>query len=256
MFATCSSDGSVRLWCIECAEDIVDKPTDMERNQGNVYDKSLSGVLYQDKRGEPDTKSNAANQIDSIDSCKGFRSISVSYDGHYLAAGDRSGNLHIYDLNSLQIANFKEAHDAEILTLSFGSVAVVAADNQLEEVTLLASGGRDRLVHIYNASRDFEVIETLDDHSASVTALKFACDGSKLLSSSADKSVVFRSIEWDCQDIKSTRYHQEIASRGTVYDLDIDTSKKLAVTVGQDKKINFLSLSSGKSVKSFKPEGE
>lgn len=47
---------------------------------------------------------------------------------------------------------WQEAHDAEILTLSFGTVAV-AADNQVVEVVLLASGGRDRLVHIYNASR-------------------------------------------------------------------------------------------------------
>jgi hypothetical protein len=35
--------------------------------------------------------------------------------------------------------------------------------------------------------RNFEVIETRDDHSASVTAARFACNGSKLLSSSADK---------------------------------------------------------------------
>lgn len=47
----------------------------------------------------------------------------------------------------------QEAHDAEILTLSFGTAAVMAADNQLMEVVLLASGGRDRLVHLYNASR-------------------------------------------------------------------------------------------------------
>ncbi|MCO5612306.1 hypothetical protein L7F22_066571 [Adiantum nelumboides] len=255
-FATCSSDGSIRLWCIEFVEDGVSSSSKVNGNIMNVYDKSLSGVLYQDKQGEPDMKSTAVNQADSMDSSRGFRSLSASYDGHFLAAGDRRGNLHIYDLNSLQLFNFKEAHDAEILTLSFGRVAVEAADNKREEVVLLASGGRDRLVHIYNASRDFEVIETLDDHSASVTALKFSRDGSRLLSASADKSVVFRKIEHDCMDIKSSRYHQEIASRGTVYDLDIDISKKLAVAVGQDKKLNFLSLSSGKSVKSFKPEGD
>jgi WD40 repeat protein len=33
------------------------------------------------------------------------------------------------------------------------------------------------------------VIETLDDHSASITTVKFACNGSKLLSCSADKYV-------------------------------------------------------------------
>lgn len=63
--------------------------------------------VHTDKRDEPEAKSVAANQIDSADSSRGFRSISVSNDGHYLAAGDRGGNLHIYDLNSLQMAYFK-----------------------------------------------------------------------------------------------------------------------------------------------------
>lgn len=35
--------------------------------------------------------------------------------------------------------------------------------------------------------RGYDVVETLDDHSASVTTVKFACSGSKLLSCSADK---------------------------------------------------------------------
>lgn len=151
---------------------------------------------------------------------------------------------------------WQEAHDAEILTLSFGSVAVIVADNHVKEMLLLVSGGRDRLVHIYDASRNFDVIETLDDHSASITAAKFACNGSKLLSCSADKSVVFRNIEATSAGVKSTRYHQEMACRGTVYDMDVDPSNKLAVTVGQDKKLNLLNLASGKSVRCFKPEGE
>ena len=47
----------------------------------------------------------------------------------------------------------QEAHDAEILTLSFGTVDVVTGDNRNMNVLLLASGGRDRLVHIYDARR-------------------------------------------------------------------------------------------------------
>lgn len=38
--------------------------------------------------------------------------------------------------------------------------------------------------------RGYDVVETLEDHSASVTTVKFACNGSKLLSCSADKYVV------------------------------------------------------------------
>lgn len=52
-----------------------------------------------------------------------------------------------------------------------------------------------QLMHVcvYNR-RDYDVIETLDDHSASITAVKFACNGSKLLSCSADKYVMTLSL--------------------------------------------------------------
>jgi len=42
-----------------------------------------------------------------VDSSHGFRTICTSPDGHHLAAGDRKGNLRIYDLNTLQLINFK-----------------------------------------------------------------------------------------------------------------------------------------------------
>jgi WD40 repeat protein len=109
---------------------------------------------------------------------------------------------------------------------------------------LLASGGRDRLIHIYDVNRDYDVIETLDDHSASITTVKFACNGSKLLSCSADKSVVFRNVTAMGAGCKSIRYHQETVPRGTIYDLDTDPSDKLAITVSQVKKRFCFVLSS------------
>lgn len=108
------------------------------------------------------------------------------------------------------------------------------------------------MIHVYDVDRGFDVIATLDDHSSSITTVKFACNGSKLLSCSADKSVVFRNIATTDSGCKSTRYHQEIASRGTVFDMDIDPANKLAVTVGQDKKIKVLNVTTGKPVRSFK----
>lgn len=39
--------------------------------------------------------------------------------GTQLAAGDQKGNLRVYDLSSMALLTFKEAHDAEILTLDY-----------------------------------------------------------------------------------------------------------------------------------------
>ncbi len=49
----------------------------------------------------------------------GIRCIRISSDGETVASGDRQGNLRIHDLHSLSCVQFKEAHDAEILSLDY-----------------------------------------------------------------------------------------------------------------------------------------
>lgn len=39
--------------------------------------------------------------------------------------------------------------------------------------SLLASASRDRLIHVFNVNRDYSFINTLDDHSSSITAVRF-----------------------------------------------------------------------------------
>lgn len=40
-------------------------------------------------------------------------------------------------------------------------------------MTLLASGSRDRLIHIFNVEKNFSLEQTLNDHSGSITAVRF-----------------------------------------------------------------------------------
>ncbi len=39
--------------------------------------------------------------------------------------------------------------------------------------SFLASASRDRLIHVFDASRDYSFLHTLDDHSSSITAVRF-----------------------------------------------------------------------------------
>ncbi|GLJ41959.1 hypothetical protein SUGI_0868700 [Cryptomeria japonica] len=252
-FVTCSADSTIRLWDLALASD--SEAAVLYSKPANAFCKDLLGVIYSDVRREISQKQIESEEL--VDLAQGFRSLAVSADGHYLAAGDRSGNLFVYNLSTFDLLSFQEAHDAEILSLTFSNASEKKTVGKgCKDHCFLASGGRDRLIHIYDVNRNFDVIETLDDHSASITAVKFACNGSKLLSCSADKSVVFRNIVTTESGCKSTRYHQEVASHGTVYDMEIEPENNYVLTVGQDKKIKVISLTTGKPVRTFKQDGD
>lgn len=50
---------------------------------------------------------------------------------------------------------------------------------------------------------------------------------------------MFRNVEVTSNGYKASRYHQEIAMRGTLFDMDVDASDKLVVTVGQVDFVSF-----------------
>lgn len=39
---------------------------------------------------------------------------------------------------------------------------------------LLATAGRDRLIHVLDVEEDYSLLQTLDEHSSSITAVRFA----------------------------------------------------------------------------------
>lgn len=46
-------------------------------------------------------------------------------------------------------------------------------DCAVSGMKLLASASRDRLIHIFNPEKNYSLEQTLNDHSASITAVKF-----------------------------------------------------------------------------------
>ncbi|XVF76771.1 hypothetical protein PTKIN_Ptkin13bG0293700 [Pterospermum kingtungense] len=243
-FATCSADGTIRLW------DLVQQPD----VSGDTVDKNS---LITEPVGAMHIVSAGSFEITNADATfgnQGFRSMAVSSDGIYMAVGDCEGNLHIYDLHNSDYTCIKDSHDAEILSLSFSlsSPNYVDSGGDVDNHYLLASGGRDRIIHLYDVKRNFELIESIDEHSAAVTSVKLACNGSKILSCSADRSLVFRDVSLTDGRCKISRRHHQMASNGTVYDMSVDPEVEVAVTVGQDKKINTFDIVSGKLIRSFK----
>ncbi|KAL9650432.1 hypothetical protein ABK040_004656 [Willaertia magna] len=237
-FATCSSDNTIRLWNVESSSSLhpVEK---IERGESfiskNIFCKDLLSVheyKISDENGE-----------------QGVRSIRFSSNGSYIACGDRQGVLSIIDPITLQQQFSVIAHDAEILSIDFS----ISPENQTD--ILIATCSRDRLIHVFQYDdANTKLVASLDDHTSSVTAIKFAIDSNNcryLVSCSADKSVVFRKIEQDDNGYTFKRYQNTQASFGTIFDMDINSANEI-VTVGQDKRINIWELDKCKAKQSIR----
>lgn len=54
-----------------------------------------------------DKAAGGGSEDEFVDNSQGFRSICASPDGLHLAAGDRSGNLRIFDLETMKLISFQ-----------------------------------------------------------------------------------------------------------------------------------------------------
>ncbi|TPX69656.1 hypothetical protein SpCBS45565_g02306 [Spizellomyces sp. 'palustris'] len=251
-FVTYSSDGTVRFWNLDgtsSAHGI--SPTGSDTSNGltvsdyfrqNDYSRELLRILYVDRAGILKLKA----QTDGVPSAAektGVRALRVTADGQFLASGDRLGNVRVHELVNFQQLKFLEAHEAEVLSIDF-------SDDPHAESFLMATASRDRLIHVFDGARDFELVQTLDDHTSSITSVRFCDNGRRLMSCGADRSLIFRVADHG-NGFQS--YHKAL-SRSTIYDLDIDATSKYLATVSQDRRINVYSVNTGKSVRSYRPE--
>ncbi|KAK7294641.1 hypothetical protein RJT34_17531 [Clitoria ternatea] len=238
-FATCSSDGTIRLWDIALQSDL---SKDAEELKTELLGSSClvsAGTFERDA---------VMGDLTSQE----FRSLAVSSDGKYLAAGDCKGNLHIYNLQTLDYTCFQGAHAAEILTLSFTLCTQDISEKMEKGNYFLASGGRDCMIHLYDVERNFELIDSIDDHSAAVTSIKISSNGCRILSCSADSFLVLRDVVVADNGYKLLQQHRQRAlQHGTVYDMAVDLTCETVVTVGQDKKIKAFDVAARKLITSF-----
>ncbi|NXL92659.1 MABP1 protein, partial [Alectura lathami] len=245
-FITCSSDNTIRLWNTESSNI---HGTALHRN---ILSNDLMKIIYVDDNTQVllDTDYNSGGSADkadtqAMDTKVGIRTVCVSPSGEHLASGDRIGTLRIYELQSLQEMLKVEAHDSEILCLEYSK-----PDTGLK---LLASASRDRLIHVLDAGKDYSLQQTLDEHSSSITAVKFAANDGKvrMISCGADKSIYFRTAQKTGEGVQFTRTHH-IVRKTTLYDMDVDPSWKYAAIGCQDRNIRVFNISSGKQKKLYK----
>ncbi|XP_060227525.1 mitogen-activated protein kinase-binding protein 1 isoform X3 [Meriones unguiculatus] len=242
-FITCSSDNTIRLWNTESSG--VHGST-LHRN---ILSNDLIKIIYVDGNTQAllDTELPGGDKADGslMDPRVGIRSVCISPNGQHLASGDRMGTLRVHELQSLNEMLKVEAHDSEILCLEYSK-----PDTGLK---LLASASRDRLIHVLDAGREYSLQQTLDEHSSSITAVKFAAsDGQvRMISCGADKSIYFRTAQKSGEGVQFTRTHH-VVRKTTLYDMDVEPSWKYTAIGCQDRNIRIFNISSGKQKKLYK----
>ncbi|XP_045770554.1 mitogen-activated protein kinase-binding protein 1 isoform X6 [Maniola jurtina] len=233
-FLSCSSDDTVRLWAL--------KP-----NETNIYSNELTKVLYIDPEMKflKDVDLTATSDKDkskTYDDKTGVRCVRVSPCGRHIAAGDRAGNVWIYD-SSGTLLHTLEAHDAEVLCLEYAA-----------SPRLLASASRDRLVHVFLVERGYQILQTLDEHSSSITAVRFLSSGSglQMVSCGADKTILFRQLRTTQDGSYQFARGQNVSGRTTLYDMEVDAGGRHILTACQDRNVRVYSAAHGRHTKTFR----
>uniref|UniRef100_A0AAY4BTU6 Mitogen-activated protein kinase binding protein 1 n=1 Tax=Denticeps clupeoides TaxID=299321 RepID=A0AAY4BTU6_9TELE len=242
-FLSCSSDNTIRLWNTD---------THSTTFTRNVISNDLQKIIYIDSSTNTlmDPECAASGNTEKSDSQtsdnrSGIRTLCVSPNGHHLASGDRNGTLRIHDLEDMEEIMNVQAHDSEILCLEYSK-----PETGFE---LLATSSRDRLIHVLDAEQEYGLLQTLDEHSSSITAVRFAANEGKvrMISCGADKSIYFRTAQKVNAVGLFTRTHH-IVKKTTLYDMDIDPMCKYAAIGCQDRSIGIFNISNGKQKKLYK----
>ncbi|KAF9925420.1 mitogen-activated protein kinase binding protein 1 [Linnemannia zychae] len=256
-FITFSADGSILFWNLN--DNVSTLPPSYDPNRPSSIDtnttsqvKEIIRALYVDENCKswiqsPETQDGTDPGFNIVPLECGVRTVKISPDGKLLASGDKGGNLRIHSLSTLKQLTYQEAHDTEILAIDFTDSEVQGSP------VLVATAGRDRLLHVFDVLNDYALVQTLDDHSSSITCIKFAADGSRMMSCGADKSIIFRSCQKN-NDVMSFQPYHQAPGRATFYDMALHSPSQTISVVSGDRRFGIYALESGKPIHTFKAE--
>ena len=170
--------------------------------------------------------------------------VRSSESNKYFVSGDKLGVLRLID---------RSGENASVLRAHKGDILDIALARRDDDDTLIVSCGRDRTLQLFRESRDdLTIQQTLDDHAASVCNVMFTNNGTTMLSSSSDRTIIVRSlVKGEAQEVAfiPTRVITLKASP-MAFSILPGTNVLLVSTI--DRQIHKYDLSTGRLLQSFK----
>lgn len=124
-----------------------------------------------------------------------LRTVRTTADGAFLVAGDRFGVLRFINCKTKTCTLEFKAHASEVTSIAIYEDAQMA---------FVACASRDRTVQVFKrVGETWDLLQTLDEHVGSVNGITFSRNGTRLVSSSSDRTLVVREL-LSCEDDSGT----------------------------------------------------
>ncbi|GMF12002.1 unnamed protein product [Phytophthora lilii] len=218
-FITCSDDNTIRLWNLELHR----RPAKSNRFEPNdaagqsdhelwksPYSQEMLHVIYNDHEHDfrdehsvvlggtcsHEANNNVHSPPKDYGRNKGLRAVAIRPDQKEVAAGDHEGNVVVVPLPLGKPLVKIGAHSSKVNCLSYSS-------QRPDGTILMASGGKDGLIQLYDCQKGHTVLSTLESHSASVATVALSRDGNTVLSCGADNAVSLSGIDSKGEAINS-----------------------------------------------------
>uniref|UniRef100_A0A0N5ABQ9 WD_REPEATS_REGION domain-containing protein n=1 Tax=Syphacia muris TaxID=451379 RepID=A0A0N5ABQ9_9BILA len=245
-FISVGADDTIRIWNIDHRTKHFQSDACLPPLQTNVYSEELKKILFVSES----VNSLVENSEDVLgaslnDSTTGLRTLRLSPDGRHLAVGGKDGNIYVFDLTvdgMPQIVSH-EAHENDVTCLEYSDPTSARY--------LLASGGRDRLVHLFDPADNYTPLATVDDHTSALNSIVFypSPDGLELITCAADRLLVVRKLEESADDSVCFFRVNQISAPFGLNNVTMVGSNIIAAC--QDRQLRSYSLN-GKLVKQVK----
>uniref|UniRef100_A0A0R3RVR6 WD_REPEATS_REGION domain-containing protein n=1 Tax=Elaeophora elaphi TaxID=1147741 RepID=A0A0R3RVR6_9BILA len=232
---TGGTDQTIRIWNVDHLLRSFNENKQTSLPYANVFSDDLKKVIF---------ITNNDSQLSESPDGIGVKSLKVSPDGKHLAAGSRDGNLSVYDLTipTMDMIAFFEAHESDIMCVEY---------SDLQTRYLLATGSRDRMVHLFDPLNGYQPLASIDDHASTVNSILFVEEAGnlQLISSAADRSIVIRKmIDSKPSSVTFSRMNHIKSQFGLNY---VVLSAEGMVAACQDRQLRTYS-SQGKLIKQIK----
>ncbi|EUC34786.1 hypothetical protein COCCADRAFT_3880 [Bipolaris zeicola 26-R-13] len=223
--------------------------------QPNVFDASYytwaadGTVIFWSQGACKDSLQVYLEQLDDPEAIPNeLRTVRITADGTHLIAGDKFGVLRFINCETKTCMLEFKAHASEITSIAI---------HEEEQEIFVASASRDRTVQVFTRTGEtWDLLQTLDEHVGSVNGVTFSRDGTRLVSSSSDRSLVVRE-RLSLEDANGTN-RAFVMSRAiivkatpvsTAWDVDLDDTL-LVSTI--DRQVHKFDIRTGQCLSNFR----